>query len=343
MADPPIGILLMALGGPDSLDAVEPFLHNVRHGRPTPKEMVLEFRERYAKIGGKSPLLDISLAQARALEQRLVEGGSEALTKKIMAGKVTLHETYDRIEMLTSFRCYVGMRHWSPFIRDVVARIAGDRVERIVGLCLTPYFSRMSVGAYFADLERAIAASGAAFDLSRVESWNDRPELVRAYADKIRGGLARLASLGHHDPIVLFTAHSLPQKIMDDGDPYERELQETKAAILSTLPPIRSRLCYQSAGRTGEPWLGPPLQDVLEDLGRDGERAVLVAPFGFVSDHLEILYDVDIEAAARARNLGIHLERTESLNVDPLFIEAMASAVSQACRDANWIDTGRGT
>jgi ferrochelatase len=309
--DQRIGVLLMALGGPDSLDAVEPFLQNVRHGRPTPREMVLEFRERYAKIGGKSPLLEISLAQARALERRLGAGGTE-------------------------FRCYVGMRHWTPYIRDVVPKISQDGVQRVVGLCLTPYFSRMSVGAYFADLDRAVAMSAADLDLLRVESWNDRAELVQAYANKIRDGLTRLASMGHRDPVVLFTAHSLPGKIIEEGDPYERELQETMASILAALPPVRSRLCYQSAGRTAEPWLGPPLEDVLEDLGREGEGAVLVAPFGFVSDHLEILYDVDIEAAARARALGIRLERAESLNTDPLFIEAMASTISQTCKDANW-------
>lgn len=301
----------MALGGPDSLDAVEPFLANVRHGRPTPKEMVEEFRERYRRIGGRSPLLEISLAQARALEVRLNDGPG-------------------------GLRCYVGMRHWTPYIRDAIAQMREDGVRSAVALCLTPYYSRMSVGAYFADLDEAIAATGATFGVARIESWNDRPTLIDAYAQKVRQGLDKLAAAGHRDPAVLFTAHSLPKRIMEEGDPYERELQETMAAILKELPSIRARLCYQSAGRTEDHWLGPPLGDVLEDLGDAGESAVLVVPFGFVSDHLEILYDVDIEAGDRARKLGMRLERAESLNTDPKFIDAMAAAVRDAHVMPSW-------
>jgi protoporphyrin/coproporphyrin ferrochelatase len=311
MDDGRIGVLLMALGGPDSLEAVEPFLRNVRHGRPTPEEMVEEFRDRYRRIGGKSPLLDISLAQARALEVELNGGAAR-------------------------FRAYVGMRHWSPFIRDTVARMRDDGLRRVVAACLTPYNSRMSVGAYFADLDEAIAQRGTAFEVARIESWNDRPELILAYADKVRDGLANLAAAGHPDPVVLFTAHSLPERIMRAGDPYERELEETMAAIRKSLPPFRSRLCYQSAGRTEEPWLGPPLEEVLDELGQAGESAVLVAPFGFVSDHLEILYDVDIEATERARRLGMQLARTESLNADPRFIRALAGVVRDACGQRGW-------
>ncbi len=305
MTEPPVGVLLMALGGPTSLDDVKPFLQNIRHGRPTPDALVQEFRERYRQIGGKSPLLEISTAQARALEVRLNDGAAP-------------------------FRTYVGMRHWSPYIRETVARMRDDGVRRVVALCLTPYNSRMSVGAYLSDLDRAIAETGARFEVTRVESWNDAPQLIDAYANKVRDGLARLANAGYRNPSVLFTAHSLPERIMHDGDPYERELRESMAAILKQLPPIRARLCYQSAGRTEDPWLGPPLERVLDELGRAGETAVLVAPFGFVSDHLEILYDVDIEARERGRKLGIRLDRTESLNVDPTFIEALAGAVRAA-------------
>ncbi|HYU05974.1 MAG TPA: ferrochelatase [Thermoplasmata archaeon] len=306
-----IGVLLMALGGPDSLDAVEPFLLNVRHGRPTPKQMVEEFRERYRRIGGKSPLLGISLEQAQALEARLNRGTD-------------------------AFRCYVGMRHWSPYVRETVARIRDDHVHRVVAICLTPYYSKMSVGAYFADLDNAITRSGATFELAHVESWHDCRELIDAYANKARQALTRLAGDGFGDPSVLFTAHSLPQKIMAEGDPYERELQQTMAAISKQLPPVRARLCYQSAGRSGDSWLGPPLDDVLNDLGAAGEQAVLVVPFGFVSDHLEILYDLDIEARARARDLGMRFERAESLNADPQFIRAMEAVVRDAAAMPNW-------
>lgn len=297
-----MGVLLMALGGPDSLEAVEPFLLNVRHGRPTSPSMVEEFRERYRRIGGKSPLLDISVAQAKALEARLNDGAR-------------------------LYRTYVGMRHWSPYIRDTLARMRDDGVGRAVAVCLTPYYSRLSVGAYFGDLDRAIEQAAATFEVTRVESWNDSPHLVRAYANKVREGLARLAAAGYRDPSVLFTAHSLPERIMREGDPYERELRETMAAVLNQVPSIRAQLCYQSAGRTEDPWLGPPMEQILDELGDAGEQAVLLVPFGFVSDHLEILYDVDIEARERARKLGMRLERTESLNTDPALIEAIAVAV----------------
>lgn len=299
------GVLLMAVGGPNSLDDVEGFLKDVRHGRPTPKDLVEEFRGRYARIGGKSPLLEISRAQARALAARLHEHGAD-------------------------YPCYVGMRNWHPYIRDVLPDIARDGIRRIVALCLTPYYSRMSVGAYFGALREGLEARGLDLDVAYVESWNDEPALVEAYAAKIREGLERLGIEGFEDPVVLFTAHSLPGRIMEERDPYERELAETREAVLRRLPEVRARMAYQSAGRSEEPWLGPALEDVLDELGKAGERAVLVAPFGFVSDHVEVLYDIDIEAKQRAAKWGTRFERTESLNTDPRFIDAMARAVLSA-------------
>jgi ferrochelatase len=300
-----IGVLLTAVGGPDSLDEVAPFLVDIRGGRPATPELVAEFRERYAKIGGRSPLLDISRAQAQALEERLNRDGG-------------------------SFRCYVGMRNWTPRIRDVYAQMVSDGLKRIVVLPLTPYHSRRSVGAYFRAVQEAEAKVGATEDLTYVESWNTEPALIEAFAAKTREGLARLAAKGHRDPVVLFTAHSLPKKLMEEGDDYEKELQETMARILKQLPPVRSGMAWQSAGRTPEPWLGPPLDDVLEDLAKVGEEAVLIVPFGFISDHLELLYDLDIEAKEIAQRLGMAFDRAESLNTDPKFVDAMASAIRRA-------------
>ena len=304
-----MGVLLTAVGGPNSLDEVEPFLVDIRGGRPATPELVAEFRERYAKIGGKSPLLQISAAQAKALEARLNRDGG-------------------------SFRCYVGMRNWTPRILDVYARMVSDGIERIVVLPLTPYHSRRSVGAYFRAVQEAEAKVGTAVDLTYVDSWNTEPALIEAFAAKTRQALARLAAQGHRDPIVLFTAHSLPRKLMEEGDDYERELQETMARILAQLPPVRSGMAWQSAGRTPEPWLGPPLEDVLEDLSRVGEEAVLIVPFGFISDHLELLYDLDIEARGIAGRLGMAFDRADSLNTDPTFIDAMAAAVRSAASRA---------
>lgn len=292
----------MALGGPGSLDDVGPYLAEVRRGRPTPPAMVEEFRERYRRIGGRSPLLEISTRQAKALESRLTSEGY-------------------RVE------AYVGMRHWHPFIRETVARIAHDGIREVVALCLTPYYSRMSVGAYLDALKEAIRDQGLSLNVRPVESWNDAPDLAQAFAGQVTASLKSLARDGFPDPVVLFTAHSLPRKIVDEGDPYEKELRETMEAILARLPTLRSRMAYQSAGRTPDPWLGPPFEEVIEELGRKGEKAILVVPFGFVSDHLEILYDVDIEAKELAAKHGVRLERTRSLNDDPTFIAAMAAAV----------------
>jgi ferrochelatase len=293
---------LTAVGGPNSLDDVGPFLLDIRGGRPTPPELVDEFRERYRRIGGRSPLLDISQAQAQALQDRLNGDGG-------------------------TYRCYVGMRNWRPYIREVLPAVVADDVERLIVLPLTPYYSRRSVGAYFAAVRGALPTLGRPLDVAYIERWNTEPALVQMFAAKVRKGLDRLAEKGIREPIVVFTAHSLPKKLMDEGDPYERELSQTMALILERLPSLRARMAWQSAGRTEEAWLGPPLEEVLVELGDAGEKSVLVVPFGFVSDHLETLYDVDIEARTFAAERGVHLERTESPNTDPGFIDAMAAAV----------------
>ncbi len=298
----PTGVLLTAVGGPNSLDEVGPFLADIRGGRPTSRELIDEFRERYRRIGGKSPLLDISRAQGKALEDRLAGDGG-------------------------AYRCFVGMRNWRPLIRDVLPEVVGDGIERLVVLPLTPYYSRRSVGAYFAAVKDALPALGRPLDVAYIDSWNTEPDLIRMFAAKVQTGLERLAERGFRDPVVVFTAHSLPKKLMDEGDPYEREVSETMGLVLQRLQPLRVRMAWQSAGRTEEAWLGPPLEDVLAEIGGAGEKAVLVVPLGFVSDHLEILYDVDIEARAFAAERGVHLERTESPNTDPGFINAMAAAV----------------
>ena len=309
------GVLLTAVGGPNSLDEVEGFLFDIRGGRPTSPELVEEFRERYAKIGGKSPLLEISLAQARALEARLNGDGG-------------------------SFRCHVGMRNWTPRIRDVYAQMVSDGLDPIVVLPLTPYHSRRSVGAYLRAAEEARAKLGAAGEMVSVESWNTEPALVDALANKAKEGLVRLTARGFPRPAVVFTAHSLPKKLMDEGDDYERELRETMDLVLARMGPLRAHMAYQSAGRTEEPWLGPSLEETLDRLAKEGEEAVLVVPFGFVSDHLELLYDLDIEARSQAEKLGLAFDRMESLNTDPRFIDAMAAAVRSALVPASRPQSG---
>ncbi len=305
-----IGVLLTAVGGPDSLEDVGPFLVDIRGGRPASPELVAEFRERYAKIGGRSPLLEISTDQANALEARLNRFGD-------------------------AFRCFVGMRNWTPRIRDVYARMISQGLDRIIVLPLTPYHSRRSVGAYVRAVQEAEQKVGTQAKITYVESWNTEPALADAFAGKTKEALARLAAKGFRDPAVVFTAHSLPRKLMEEGDDYERELRETMGLILQRTPPLRSRMAYQSAGRTDEPWLGPALEDTLQALAKEGETSVLVVPFGFISDHLELLYDLDIEAKETAERRGMAFDRAASLNTDPKFIDAMASAVLAAASGAS--------
>ncbi len=312
----------MAYGGPRELAEVEPFLRDVRGGRPTPPELVAEVRQRYAAIGGGSPLAAITAAQAAALETALANEGP-------------------------GWRVFVGMRHWSPYIREAVAEIAAAGRRRVVALCLAPHYSRLSIGAYFAALDAAVAGCGAPLEVARVPRWGDHPGFLDAVAERVEAGLGRFAAAGDSsaEVTVLFTAHSLPAAIVAEGDPYEDELRRSAAAVAGRVESARGRplpwgFCYQSAAAGARDWLGPPLERALADLAARGRRRVLVAPLGFVSDHVEVLYDVDVEAAARARRLGLELRRTASLNTSPRLVAALADLVRGAA--ARWDGPGMG-
>lgn len=322
-------VLLMAYGGPRSLDDVEPFLLDVRGGRETPRELVEEVTARYRAIGGGSPILARSREQARALEAELGRGGGE-------------------------WRAFVGMRHWHPYIREAVGEIVEGGFDELVALCLTPQESRMSVGAYFAALDEALESVGSGADstgrrpvVRRVRSWHDHPGFLDAVARTVEEGLRRFPKAGpagsDGEAQVVFTAHSLPESILRDGDPYDRQVRETAARVAERVEaragrPLAWRVAYQSAGARAVPWLGPSLEEALEGLAAERTRegrpaqAVLVAPVGFVSDHVEILYDLDVEAREEARRLGVYLERTASLNDAPDFIAALADVVRSALR-----------
>lgn len=314
----PVGVLLMAYGAPESVEEMEAFLLDIRGGRETPAELVEEVKDRYRAIGGGSPLHGVTLAQASALQARLAPLGSSDGSGR-------------------RFRVAVGMRHWRPRIGDAVARLAEAGCRSLVAIPLAPHVSGLSVGAYFRSLDDALTAPevGAITDVRRVEGFHDHPLFLDAWADRVRSALGRIAENGR-DPgevELLFTAHSLPESILADGDPYPDQLRETAEAVMGRLhriggpPPAGWRLCYQSAGARAVPWLGPSIEEVLDECAAAGRRTVLVAPIGFVSDHVEVLYDLDVEAAAHARALGIHLERTESLNTTPRFIQALADLV----------------
>lgn len=322
-----VGVLLMAYGGPDSLEDIEPYLRDIRGGRPTSPELVAEVRERYRLIGGRSPLLDLTRQQAAALERVLnAEPSRTGLHPEPGFGPVGYSP------VLPQFRTYVGMRHWHPHIKETVAQIAADGIRRVVAIPMAPHYSRMSVGAYIRKAEEARAELGAPLAVRYIESWNDEPLYLQALAEKVRAALLRFPPEVRGQVPILFTAHSLPQRILAEGDPYPQELMETVEGVVRQLGLLseakqRWRFAYQSAGASHEPWLGPDAGAVLNELATEGHHHVLIAPIGFVCDHVEILYDVDILYRRQAEGLGMQLERTESLNVAPLLIEALAGLV----------------
>ena len=279
-------VVLMAYGSPSLAEDVRPYLEDIRGGRHVSDEAVDELAERYRRIGGRSPLDDVTEAQRAALEREL------------------------------GVPVFVGMKHWRPRIAEAVESALVRGATRIVGLVLAPHYSRLSIGEYRERLEAAVAGRA---EVSLVESWHDHPGFLDVVADRVRGT----------DAWVVFTAHSLPERILDEGDPYRDQLHETSRLVVERAGLERWSFAFQSASPTGEPWLGPDILEELDRLHEAGERKVLVAPVGFVADHLEILWDLDIEARERAAELGLELERIESLNDDPAFVRALSELVEE--------------
>jgi protoporphyrin/coproporphyrin ferrochelatase len=299
---PIIGVLLMAHGSPDSLDDMAAYLQHVRGGRATPQTLVDDIRGRYRLIGGRSPLLDLTRAQGKALEERLNANGAR-------------------------FRVYVGMRHWHPFIKDIVKQMVDDGMRRVVAVSMAPQYSRLSVGAYQRALETAQLELGASLDVTTVTSWHDHPLLVQAFAERVQEVHGQLTEEARAQLSIVFTAHSLPQRILAEGDPYPQEVDRTAAGVAKLLGLTTWEVAYQSQGATAEPWLGPTLDEVFDRAAAQNRRALLLVPIGFVCDHVEILYDIDILAQKVAQERGLCLRRSASLNTSPTFIEALASVV----------------
>jgi len=291
------GILFMAYGSPGSLDEVGAYYAHIRGGRAPSAEQIAELRARYVAIGGRSPLPEFTQRQAAGVQQLLADAG-------------------------VPVRAYVGMKHAGPFIADTVARMAADGIRAAVGIALAPHYSRLSVATYLTTAEEAAARHG--LRLRVVPSWHDHPGFITSLAARLRE--AHSQTSGPRVPVV-FTAHSLPARIQTWDDPYPRQLQQTCDLVAAAAGVVRWRFAYQSASRTGEPWLGPDLLDVLRDLRASGETECVVCPVGFVADHLEVLYDIDVEAQAASRALGLRLVRTRSLNADADFLAALADLV----------------
>ena len=288
------GLLVMAYGTPKDLDDVETYYTDIRRGRPPTPELLEELRDRYRAIGGRSPLLELTKAQADGVAERV------------------------------GVPAFVGQKHAAPFIPDAVADMAREGIARAVGLVLAPHYSAMSIGDYSRRARRAAEEVGWDGELHIVESWHLEPGYVTLLAERVR---VAVGELGVDDPVVLFTAHSLPERILQAKDPYPEQLRETAETVASEAGLSRWRVGWQSAGRTSDPWLGPDLLDILEEEAAKGTEGVVVCPCGFVADHLEVLYDIDIEAQATAEKLGIRLNRTESPNTDPAFLDTLAEVV----------------
>lgn len=269
-----------------------------------PPKLVEEVRERYKLIGGKSPLLEISRRQAQALERCLNVDSSR-------------------------FRVYLGMRNWRPFIRETMEQIQRDRIRELLAFCLAPQNSARSVGLYFQHVRDAENQIGWEIPTGFVESWHSEPLLIEAFAEKMREGLADFPDAASDPPAILFTAHSLPERILAEGDLYDSEVHQTATEVASRCGISQYYFAYQSQGATAERWLGPTVELVLEELARSGSRRVLLAPIGFVADHVEILYDIDILFQQVASQRGILLRRTGSLNDSPSFIRALAAVVEK--------------
>jgi protoporphyrin/coproporphyrin ferrochelatase len=292
-----VGVLLMAYGTPATPDDIEAYYTHVRRGRPPTPELLAELRGRYEAIGGTSPLLE------RTEEQRA--GIQAALGER--------------------FRVELGMKHAPPFLEDGVASLVAAGVDRIVGLVLAPHYSALSVGEYAG--RAASAAEEAGVPLTMVESWH----LAPGYLDLLAGFVTEtVAGLGVEPVEVVFTAHSLPERILAMGDPYPDQLAETARAVAERAGVKRWSVGWQSAGRTPEPWIGPDLLDVLPMLVAAGAAGAVVCPAGFVSDHLEILYDLDVETRAAADRLGLTFARTPAPNAHPAFCATVAEVVRAA-------------
>ena len=309
-------VLLLQMGGPDSLEAVRPFLLNLFSDReiikigpswlqPFIARMIVKRRtplvvEKYREIGGKSPIRDLTRAQADALSAEL------------------------------GIPCYVGMRYWQPFTAETLVQMRADGIKKIVALSLYPHYSRATSGSSFNDLTRRLAELDGVFEVIRITHFYDHPLYIQALVEKIESGLSGLQEPTAAE--LLFSAHSLPQSFIDEGDPYLDHIQATVRLVMKRFSRVSHHLAFQS--RAGPvKWLEPSTDDKLRELAQDGCKELLMVPLSFVSDHIETLHEIDIEYAEEARKLGIKtFRRMESLNSSPTFIRCLAELVRDALK-----------
>jgi ferrochelatase len=308
----PIGVLVMAYGGPNSLDEIPGYLADIRNGRLTPPAVLEEITNNYHSIGGKSPLLELTCQQSQA---------------------IAMHFDPQK------FKFYLGMRHWAPWIEETIRDMIDDDIKLAVSIVMAPHFSKLSIAKYQAKITDGLKMYHRNIEFAHINSYHDAPGLIKALANQVHKGMQYWPDGARNDVHVVFSAHSLPTRILKMGDPYDAQLRETARLVADQagLPAEHWSWSYQSAGRSPEPWLGPQLKDYLPVLACKGIKTVISIPVGFVTDHVEILYDIDIQAQHIAQENGIRLVRSPSLNTDPLFIKAVAKIIHQRIKDAGWL------
>ena len=313
-------VLLLAHGTPETVEQIPEYLRNVVSGRPVPQSVVEEIQHRYALIG-HSPLTEITIAQARSVEAVLAAAGK-------------------------SVPVYVGMRNWRPYIPEVVRKMRGDGIEEAAVICMAPQNSRTSVGLY----RRAVEAESNGMRIDFTEGWAQHPLLADAFAERLRPALAKLTAETGEPVPVLFTAHSVPTRTVEasppdaakgqprlwpgqGADPYADEARHTAELVADRVKEIpRWWFAFQSQGASGGPWLGPSVEETLDAIAKEGVRTVMLQPIGFLCDHVEILFDVDILFREYAARLNLRLERPESLNNSPTLAKAVADLAQKGLR-----------
>jgi ferrochelatase len=296
-------LLLLAFGGPRSLGEVEPFLTRLFSGRKPSPEQLERVMERYRLIGGSSPLPEITLKQAQALQSSL---GSKGYIIK----------------------SYVGMRYGHPLIEETLKEILRNGIDQVVALAMTPFRSRGSTGAYIEEVNQIRKNLEKTIEISFIEAWHLHPLFVEAIQEKIHEGLIQFTPEERRKTHLIFTAHSLPKSLIEN-EPYVKDMEGSVREVLKKIEPLPWHIAFQSRGMGPEEWLGPDVESVLTDLSQQNVREVLVIPIGFVSDHIEVLYDIDIQYREKAKSMGMVLRRTPSLNLSDRFIAALATIVEE--------------
>jgi ferrochelatase len=302
-------ILLLAFGGPRSLDEVELFLTRLFRGRKPSPEQLERVKERYRLIGGSSPLPEITFKQARALENSLNSKGHP-------------------------FKSYVGMRYGQPLIGETLKEILQDGIEKVIAIPMTPFRSRGSTGAYMEEVNQIKKDLEKTMEISFIEAWHSHPLFLEAIREKIQEGLAQFNQEERKGVHLIFTAHSLPKSLVEN-EPYVKDMDESVAGVLKEIGSHPWHIAFQSRGAGAEEWLGPDVESILTDLSQQNVQGVLIIPIGFVSDHIEVLYDIDIVYREKAESMGMVVKRTRSLNSSERFIKALAAIVEEHIRMAN--------